>query len=243
MLNKIKELRELLIKRKKVAGDMPRHIAITTNGKKRWADKNNKSLNEAYQRCFSVIFDALNTLVKQNIPIITVYLLRYKAEKSEQLPDVIDNLINFFNELSNKELIHENRIKISVLGKWYELPDKIIEPIKGLMDSTKDYDNFFLNLCINYNGQEEILDACRLIARKIKAEKLEPESIDKNLFKDNLYSSSFLPLDLVIKNGEKRIPNLLLWDSANSKIFFTEKSFLEFNSADVLKAIEFYKGK
>jgi len=237
MLDKFKEL---LAKRKKLSEDMPRHIAITTNGKISWANKNNKSIDEAYQKCFPVIFDTLNILIKLDIPITTIYLLPY-MEETKQLPEVIDMLTRFFNELSNNELIHKNKIKVSILGKWYELPDQVIEPIKKIIDNTKDYDNFFLNLCINYNGQEELVDACGLIARKIKLEKLDPESINKELFRDNLYSSSFLPPDLVIKNGDKRIPNLLLWDSANSKIFFTEKTFLEFGKADISKAVEFFK--
>ncbi|MDP7141584.1 MAG: polyprenyl diphosphate synthase [Candidatus Woesearchaeota archaeon] len=237
MLNKIMQL---LIKRKK--DGLPRHIAITTNGKIDWANKNNKSINEVYQKCFQIIYDIIKTVVRMDMPIITIYLMPYR-EETKHLPNVIDNLISFFKELPNNEFIHKNKVKVSVWGKWYELPDRIIEPVKDVIDSTKDYDSFFLNLCINYNGKEELLDSCRLIARKIKAEKLEPESIDRSLFKDNLYSSQFLPIDLVIKNGNRRIPNLLLWDSANSKVFFTEKSFLESGSNDIVKAIEFYKSK
>tara|TARA_Y100000310_G_scaffold345618_1_gene467370 strand:- start:9432 stop:10157 length:726 start_codon:yes stop_codon:yes gene_type:complete len=240
MLNK---LMGLLVKRKGLDKAMPKHIALTTEGKTLWARKNNKSLDEAYQKSFSVIFDVLKALVRHDVPIITIYLLPYRIEESGQLPGIIDNLVKFFDDLPGNEVIHKNKIRVSIWGKWYELPDRIIEPIKKVIDSTKDYDNFFLNFCVNYNGREEILDACRLIARKVRADKLEPELIDKGLFKDNLYSSSFLPVNLIIKSGDKRIPDLLLWDSAKSRIFFTEKSFLELGGGDISKALEFFKNK
>ena len=119
------------------------------------------------------------------------------------------------------------------------MPGKIIDPIKSLLDETKDYDQFFFNLCINYNGQEEIVDACRLVARQIKAEKLEPESITKDTIKENCYSSYFLPPTLIVKTGlSQSIPGLLLWDSSHSKIVFARKYWPELKIADLLRAIK-----
>ena len=86
---------------------------------------------------------------------------------------------------------------------------------KQVIESTKDYDFFFTNFCINYSGHDEIVDACRLIARQVKAGKIDPNSISRETIKENLYSSYFIPPDLIIKNGKATISGLLLWDSVN----------------------------
>ena len=154
----------------------------------------------------------------------------------------MDSLLEFFQLILNWDLIKQNQIKVSILGKWYSLPLRLIEAIKTIIAETKDYDKFFLNFCINYDGQEEITDACRLIAKQVKDEKIDALAIDKALIKENIYASYFLPPDLIIITGTKRSTGgLLLWDSPNSKIFFSEKLWPEFENQDFIKALEYYQ--
>ena len=108
-----------------------------------------------------------------------------------------------------------------------------------MLEETKDYDSFFLNLCINYDGQEEIVDSCKLIGRQIAAGKLAPESITKEVIKENCYSSYFIPPDLIIKTGLKtKIAGVLLWDSLNATIFFVKKNWPELKQSDLQKALK-----
>ena len=128
------------------------------------------------------------------------------------------------------EFINANQIKMSFFGKWYDLMPDLVDVMKKFQSDTKDYDKFFVNFCINYDGQEEIVDACKLVARLVKADKLDPDSITKQEIKDNIYSS-FLPPDLIVSFTDKT-EGLLLWDSANSKLVFPRKPFEEFTKKD-----------
>jgi undecaprenyl diphosphate synthase len=114
----------------------------------------------------------------------------------------------------------------------------MIESIKKIIDSTKDYDNYFVNFCINYDGQEEIVDACKMVARRVKLGKIEVDSITKETIKDDLYSSYFLPPDFIFVTGKKRsVSGFLLWDSVNSEIVFTNRLFPELTVKDIEKGI------
>ncbi len=233
-----------LIKKEKVEGfkpKTPKHVAITTTGIIKWAKYNNMPLEEACRKSNLLIRSTIKTQINNNIPILTIYLFPSDLKEHEGFSVIIDSMIELFKEISDSETINKNMVKISVLGKWYDLPGRAVEVIKKAIDSTKDYDNFFLNFCINYDGQEEIVDACKIIARQIKADKIDVDAIDKGIIKENTYSSYFLPPDLIIKNGEKDIiPGLLLWDSINSKIFFTGKLWPDFGKSDFMKALEIY---
>lgn len=215
-----------------------KHLAVTTHGIEKWSEKNKKTIEEAYKKSFKIINMIIHEQVNNNIPILTIYLLPEELKQEEYYGLFLDALINFINQLKDSDIIHKNKIKVSTLGKWYDIPGRAVDMIKKLLDNTKDYDSFFLNLCINYNGQEEIVDACRLIARQVKAEKIEIDNITKDTVKENIYSSYFLPPDIIIKNGKRKSSGLLLWDSVYSETFFTEKYFPDFEKSDMKRVID-----
>ncbi len=235
-----KKITDILKSREKIhitKADMPKHIAITM-------EKELKDINpeDIYNKKSNLIKDIVNIQIKLNIPIVTIFLLSGDAKNSENFSFLMDDLAKFFNDIISHKKIHTDQIKISVLGKWYDLPERVLNPIKRIIESTKDYDRFFLNFCVNYDGHEEIVDSCRIIARQIKSEKIDPESINKQLIKENLYSSYFISPDLIIENNNE-FSGLLLWDSKNSMIVSTGKQWPEFTKKDFFIAIEAFQNK
>ena len=221
-----------------------RHIAITTDGVIKWTKNNKKDLEEAYKQYNLIIKSTIKTQIKLKIPILTIYLLPSDMANLEHFSMKVDSLIALFNELISSDLINKNHIKISTFGKWYDLPSRVVEPIKDLLETTKDYDKFFVNFCINYNGQDEIVDACKILSMQIKAEKINLDSIDKDNIKDNTYSSDFLPPDLIVVNGFKqKIKGILLWDSIDSSVYFTRKLFPDFGKDDFEKAVDEFENQ
>ncbi|MFH1642013.1 MAG: polyprenyl diphosphate synthase [Nanoarchaeota archaeon] len=224
--------------------EVPKHVAIVTEGKTTWTKKHELSIEEAYKKSFIIIRSTTHSAIKLGIPIITFYLLSTKMKDLEQFSILMDSLKDFFDDLINREFIGKSGVKINVFGKWYDLPGRVVESIKNTVDKTKDNNNYYLNFCINYSGQEEIVDAIKLIARKIKADKLDIDSITKEMVKENLYSSNFSPPDLIIINGTTKTSDLLLWDSGRTSIYFTNKLWPDFDRIDFMDAIkEYQKGK
>ena len=218
------------------------HVALTMNGIKPFSNKKNAPIDEVYKKSFEILNEIIESQPEKNIPILTIYMIPETQVGDDQFPVFLNQLINFFESIISKETIHTNKTKISILGKWYDLPGRAVDPIKRAIEETKDYDGFFLNFCINYDGQEEIVDACKLIARQIKAERLDIDAIAKKTIKENTYSSYFVPPDIIIKNGKlRRTAGTLLWDSSESELHFTDKDWPEFTKHDFLKAVESFK--
>jgi len=221
------------------------HVAVTTDGVITWAKKKEINLEDAYKKCNMIIKSTIKTQIKLKIPILTIYLLPSNMTNLDHFSIKVDSLIDLINDLIESEIIGSNRIKISIFGKWYDLPGRAVEPIKKILDSTKDYDNFFVNFCINYNGQDEIVDACKILAMQAKNDKVDLSSVNQDNIKSNLYSSDFLAPDLIIKNGlRQKSTGLLLWDSINSSLYFTRKLWPDFGKDDFENAVgEFEKQK
>jgi undecaprenyl diphosphate synthase len=216
----------------------PRHIGIIINGNVSYAKRNGISVQKIFNESFEKLATIIKEQVKQEIPILTVNVIPSKLTQKEFFPIIVDELVTFIDKLTMETFLYENQVKISIFGKWYELPGKAVEVIKDTLDRTKDYDKFFVNLCINYDGYQEIVDACKVIARKVKAEKLEPENINHETIKENIYHSFFEP-EIIIKTGRsKKLKGFLVWDCGNSKIVFFGKGWPEFERKDFVKAIE-----
>lgn len=214
--------------------EMPKHVAISLDDASEWRRKNNVGINEGHAKYFDLLNKLLETQVRAKIPVFTVYLLPENAEKSsEDYLIFSEHMSGFFGTLCDSAIIKEQKIKISVFGKWYNLPGKLVESLKKAIEDTKEYDGFFLNFCINYGGQEEIVDACRLLAKQVELGKIDPEMITKEAIKENIYSSYFLPPDLILIYGYKKLSGLLLWDSVNSRVEFANKPFMEFEEGDL----------
>ncbi|MBT7903770.1 di-trans,poly-cis-decaprenylcistransferase [Candidatus Woesearchaeota archaeon] len=221
---------------------MPKHVALTASGHLGWASKNEVDIQTTFKYVFAKLNEIIELQLKYEIPLTTVYLLTSKVSDSEYFTEIIDSLVEQFNVLAHNELVHDNKIKISILGKWYNLPNRVVDPIKKIIDETKDYDHFFLNLCINYDGKEEIVDSCKMISRKILADKIDIDAINEEAIKDNLYSSYFLPPDLIIKTGRsKQLGTFLLWDSPNAIIDFTDIFWIDFTEKDFVESIKYYQ--
>lgn len=231
-----KEERRLIVTRN------PRHLAVVPHGTLVWSKRQSTSLTNGYAQGFQTVRRLAAMQVKHNIPIISVLMLSAELRNSPQYRSFEKPLQHFFESLNEDPIIHKNQIRVGILGKWYDLPSDIVGSIKTVLDETKDYDRFFLNVCINYDGQDEIVDACRLIVKKVELQKLREEDIDKEVLKDNLYSSYFLPPDMfVVTGGKKFLSGLLLWDSARSKVYFSPKLWPDFDNDEMQRALAYFQ--
>lgn len=197
----------------------PKHLAFTTVG-----------LKENPEKGFQVISQLIDEQISQEIPVMTFHL----THRSDPEPQTLAVLNQFLASEDFLKKINQNKIKITILGKWYNLPSQTISLLKKIIDETKDYDHFFLNFCLNYSGQEEIVDACKLIIRQIFANKISESAITKETIKENIYTSYFIPPDIIVKSGpNQKQTSFLLWDSVGARLHFTRKLFPEFTAEDL----------
>ncbi len=215
------------------------HIGFICRGSAEWSLKHKKKQYEGYRKTFSKITELIDMQVKKNIPITTFYLLSADVEEHDDKNLMIDEISTFLDELGKKDILHANKIKISVIGKWYNLPSRIIDSIKNLIDDTKDYDGYFVNFCINYDGQEEIVDSAKMVARRVKLGKIDVDNVTKETVKDDLYSSYFMPPDYIFVAGKKRsLHGFLLWDSVDAETYFLKKDFPDIVVKEIEKMIK-----
>ena len=189
---------------------MPKHIAIILDGNRRWAKRNLIMKIDGHFRGADAVEKLLDWCEELNIKIITLYVL--SAENLNRKDDELDYLYELINErlhkLYNDPRIHKNRMKVKAIGSIELLPDFLRDILNKLEDTTKNYDDHYLNIAIAYGGQNELVDAIKKIGSRIKDGSLDVNQIDKEVIESSLYTSH-LPQsspDMILRtSGEKRL--------------------------------------
>ena len=225
---------------------MPKHIAIILDGNRRWAKRNLIMKIDGHFRGADAVEKLLDWCEELNIKIITLYVL--SAENLNRKDDELDYLYELINErlhkLYNDPRIHKNRMKVKAIGSIELLPDFLREILNKLEDTTKDYDDHYLNIAIAYGGQNELVDAIKKIGSRIRDGSLDVNQIDKEVIESSLYTSH-LPQsspDMILRtSGEKRLSGFLLWQSAYSELVFMDVYWPEFRKIDLMRAIRTFQ--
>ncbi|MBW2263781.1 MAG: di-trans,poly-cis-decaprenylcistransferase [Deltaproteobacteria bacterium] len=146
-----------------------------------------------------------------------------------------------FDELATDPLISREGIRVRVIGRKKLLPEKVQQSIRTVEDISRDNDAYDLTFAIAYGGRDDIVDACRAIAAKVRSGKLEPSAIDEETVSNHLYAAIDDP-DLIIRtSGEQRLSNFLPWQSVYSELHFTSTFWPAFRYIDFLRALRAYQ--
>ena len=225
--------------------NIPNHVAIIPDGNRRWARKRGIKAWLGHREGVKAFEKILDKSRELKIPYITFW-----GGSWDNLTKRSKIEINFlfkvyteqFKRVADDKRIHQNKVKINVLGRWKEiLPKETQEAIERAMEVTKSYNNFFLTFLLAYDGTDEMLDCVQKIAKISQDKKIK---ISKNLIKENLWTKDLPPVDLIIKTGCESDPHnsagFMMWDTIYSQLYFTQTLFPEFGPKEFEEIIEDY---
>jgi tritrans,polycis-undecaprenyl-diphosphate synthase [geranylgeranyl-diphosphate specific] len=147
-------------------------------------------------------------------------------------------------DIADDERIHENEVKVQIIGRRELLPKDVNDAIDYAESKTAEYEKYVFTVCLAYGSREEMLNAIQSIAAEHAAGELPLESIDENAVSSRLYTGEMPDPDLVIRtSGEERISNFLLWQMAYSELYFTDVYWPSFQKKDLLKAVKTFQDR
>ena len=220
--------------------NIPKHVAIIMDGNGRWATKRNLSRSIGHLEGSKTLKKIVEYAFSNGIEILSVFA--FSTENFKRSKEEVNYLMNLFVKMFKDyfDELNEKGIKIVFSKKESGLPDKLENIIKDVTEKTKDNKNGIFNVCINYGGQDEIVDVVKKISKKVLDGNINIDDINKNIIEENLYQK-LPPIDLLIRtSGEYRISNYMLWQMAYSEMHFTNTYFPDFDEFELKKAIEEY---
>ena len=219
---------------------IPNHLAIIMDGNGRWAKQRGKKRSMGHLEGSKTLEDLAVYAVRRGIKVLSVYA--FSTDNFKRSEDEVSYLMNLFTTLFKTKLkkIQNECIKVVFSGRKHPLSDEVLDAMDKIVEKTKNNKNGILNICINYGGQEEIVDATKKIAKDIENGKLKEEDLNKEIFNKYLYQD-LPPIDLLIRtSGEYRVSNFMLYQMSYSEFYFTDTLFPDFKESELDKAIESY---
>ena len=216
--------------------NIPNHVAIIVDGNGRWAKERGLSRMKGHDAGFENLKKMGKYILSKGVKVLSVYV--FSTENFKRDKEEVDHLMDLFVLMFKKEknFFMKNNIKVVFSGRDEPLPKSVISAKNKLEEMTKDNTGGIFNVCLNYGGRAEIVDA----TKKIVEAGVNVDDIDENTFKKYLYQD--LPdVDLMIRtSGEVRLSNFLLWQNSYAEFYFPEVKFPDFSEEDFYDAILVY---
>ena len=174
---------------------------------------------------------------------LTVYAFSTENWKRppEEVKTIMKLLKNYLQEAI--DTMERDHIKMKVLGDVTELNDELREMVDRTNEISQRYEGFQANICLNYGGRAEIINAARRYAEDLAAGRADGKLTEEG-FSSYLYSAGIPDPDLLIRpGGETRLSNFLLWQCAYSEFYFTDVLWPDFTPDELEKAIAEFQSR
>jgi undecaprenyl diphosphate synthase len=210
------------------------------DGNGRWARRQNRPASFGHRAGVRAIKRVLDACESLGVNVLSIYA--FSTENWSRPRTEVRALMRLFHETMQREIeeMHRRGVRIVVSGRRDELSARMRDRIDEAVKLTAANTNGVLNVCLNYGGRAEIVDA----VKKLVAESVEPRQIDEESIASRLYNPELPDPDLIIRTaGEKRVSNFLLWQSAYAEMLVTETLWPDFDVVDLKAALADYASR
>ena len=215
----------------------PYHVGIIMDGNGRWARQRNRPHSFGHRAGVRAMKRVMYACEDLGIHVLSVYA--FSTENWGRPRTEVRAMMRLFHEAIQREIdeLDERGIRLLVSGRRDELSGRMRERIDAAEARTAHNPRGVLNVCLNYGGRAEVVDAVkRLLA--------ESAPVDEAAIAARLYHPELPDPDLIIRTaGEKRMSNFLLWQSAYSELFLTDVLWPDFDRPELERAVADYSAR
>ena len=220
---------------------IPNHVAVVMDGNGRWAKKRGLPRTAGHEAGEAALFDVVQGAIQIGVKELSAYA--FSTENWRRSPEEVKFLMGF-----NRDVLRRRRDEMNDLGvrvRWVGRPQKlwgsVISELQEAEELTKKNKVLTLNMCVNYGGRSELVDAVQAVATEVAKRKLKPGQITEKLISKHLYNPKMSDVDLFLRSsGEQRTSNFLPWQSVYAEFVFMDVLWPDVDRHTLWEAIEIY---
>ena len=221
--------------------EIPQHIAIVMDGNGRWAKERGLARTAGHEAGEKVLFDLVEAAISFGVKELSAYA--FSTENWKRTPEEVKFLMGYSRDVlrNRRDRLNEMGVKVQWIGRPQRLWKSVIEELEEAQELTKKNKVLTLNMCVNYGGRAELVDAATALARDVKRGKVKPDSITEKTIEKYLYSPKMRDVDMFLRSsGEQRTSNFLPWQSTYAEFVFMDVLWPDMTPKLLWKAIEQY---
>lgn len=217
--------------------ERPRHVAIIADGNRRWARARGLPVIAGHVQGVEAIRPIVRRARDRGVETLSVYT--FSTENWSRPDDEVTGLFGLIDSAVRQytdELIAEG-VRVNVIGRLQEAPIDVQRSIRAAQERTMNGDRLMLNICFNYSGRAEIIDAVRALL----AIGASPADVNEAHLAEHLYTAGQPEVDLLIRTGgDQRTSNFLIWQAAYAELIFSDKFWPDYSPDDFDAALDDY---
>ena len=220
---------------------IPQHVALVMDGNGRWAKQRGLARTAGHEAGEASLIVMVHGAIEIGVKELSAYA--FSTENWRRSPEEVKFLMEFNRQVLRKrrDEMNELGVKIRWVGREKRLMASVLKELKEAQELTKNNKVLTLNMCINYGGRAEMLDAAVAIAKDAMKKKLKPDSLTEKSINKYLYAPQMRDVDLFLRSsGEQRTSNFLMWQSAYAEMVFLDVLWPDADRRTLWKAIEIY---
>ncbi len=221
--------------------NVPNHIAIILDGNGRWAKAKGMPRGYGHIKGCANLEQVCYDIKDLGVKYLTVYA--FSTENWKRSKEEVDGLMKLFRSYLKrcKKIARDNKMKIKIIGDVSAFAPDIQQSILELEEYSRDYDELYFQIAMNYGSRDEITRGMRRMAQDVADGKLSPEAVNEQLIESYLDTAGVPDPDLLIRtSGEERLSNFLMWQMAYTEFYFTNVPWPDFHKEELVRAIEKY---
>lgn len=220
-----------MVKTASMPATVPQHVAIVMDGNGRWAKKRFMPRLAGHREGLEALKRCVRACAQRGVKILTVFA--FSSENWNRPADEVSGLMDLLFKAVTKEVpeLHAQGIQLHFVGERSALSASMRHALSEAEHTTRDNQQLILNVCVNYGGRWDMVQAAAKLARQ--GQEITEESLQQAL------ALSHVPdPDLLIRTGgEQRISNFLLWQTAYSELYFCDTLWPEFDEQSLDAAL------
>jgi len=218
---------------------IPNHVAVVMDGNGRWAKQRGLPRTAGHEAGEAALFDLVEGAIEIGVKEISAFA--FSTENWKRSPEEVKFLMGFNRDVIRRRLddMHELGVRVRWAGRDRKLWKSVIDELERAEKLTAKNKVLTLNMCVNYGGRAEIIDAAIELGKDIKNKKINVDKINENTL--TKYLDVPADVDLFLRSsGEERISNFMLWQSAYAELVFLDVLWPDVDRRTLWNAIEIY---
>ena len=220
---------------------IPNHVAVVMDGNGRWAKQRGLPRTAGHEAGETALFDVVQGAIQIGVKELSAYA--FSTENWKRSPEEVKFLMGFNIDVlrRRRDEMNDLGVKIQWVGRPNRLWKSIISELEIAQNLTKRNKVLTLNMCINYGGRLELVDAVSEIATLISKKKLKASQITEKLLSSHMYAPKMSDVDLFLRSsGEQRTSNFLPWQSVYAELVFMDVLWPDVTRQTLWDAIAIY---